>query len=755
MSKKRIKFTELLVNPTPFDYNFKPFVPRRNTQITFEQEDPKTLTLTPDQPKTMSEKKVEYDTKQYVPIEVVNWEKDIDYYLNILDNKPVPVDPIRQDLQLKLFFEDILNEKWENNIHKKPGNITLLYQDPNLIFSNIEKKKKKTKKYNLSNDKYYAVKKQKKVENLTNIGVQHSVIALKLNPLFYKTYYTREELKNYHKKYISITGLDIQFVDKPKVKHSFIKHVEELTIADGCDFCLIEYCEEHPLYVNNSGMVSVIENYKREGKKEINIKQGARDKGIENPETLFNTVKLSLSDPSPFPIADIAPGKKTLAISNNLFKAPLYHQDIDLFVVSFRTSDPQNSVIRPVKVFLTAGQVFPLQEVFAPHSKSLNIYCKNRLKMTAFSFQNRVIKMKDLDEMFPTFSEGSKRKWLKEYAEKKKDNTYVLNYRTDELLVTPENTCQYESMLLGEKLLKDEVIDNELTPWSLSKNFLKGNFYDVVGRGDPTGFGFSFVRGIKDDFKELVSSRWDLQEKCLTSQLSIETLKEEEIDSLVDYLFEQSEECGECVTQKQEEVFDTGIKIIRVIDGETEEEIVTDKEIIKEYLNERKKLKKEDKRVALKCGNCGQVGHMKTNKACPNFVEEEKMNKKKKEAYKRKVKGTICESILAVINTLSNLPYSVAFHRPVNTKKFPNYLEFVKEPIDLSTMRNKARHNKYVKYYDFLKDLELMRDNCVAYNGNEHSFTKVASEMVEIATQEYKTKKEELEYAENVLKDID
>lgn len=758
---KKLKFTELLVNPTPYEYNLQPIV-NRKAPIQFEQEHTKPQTLSPTKPRPKMEKKLKFDNTEYIPVEIIEWEKDLEFYLNILDkksNKTPDLDEYHFDLDLKLLFNDLLKEKWEDKINQPPDHIILNYQDPNLIFSPVEKKKKKKIKYNMSNDKYY-IKKTKKEENLMVLGVQHSIIALKLNSLFYKTHLTKEELRHYHRPKIDLRNLHLRFEKKNKIEHSFIKKIEELTIDDGCNFCLIEYCEEYPLYVNNTGMVSLIQEFRREGKVDIDTavkgktiehemeREATKEKLVEMEN--FNIVHLKTSDPSPFPIGDVKQGQNLLAITNNLFKAPIYKHSIKYFIVSFNRNKQFFSFIKPITAIYTVGQTLPLQEVYAPHSKALNIYCKNRLKMSAFTLHNKIIKMKDLDAMFPLFSEGSKRKWLKEYAEKRKDNTYVLNYRSDEISVIPENVCQYESMLVGDRLLKDGVMDANLTPWNLSRNFLT-NKIEIEGKGDPTGEGISFSKGFRENSKELIAKRWDIQEKSLTKRVTIKDLKKDEINELQS-LFQKDKVIEELPLKKDEDkVLKRGIKIIRIINGITEEETIEDKDIIKEYLHERKKIKKEEKKVHLKCGNCGQVGHMKTNKLCPKYVEDLRPNKKQKETYKRKMKAFLCDIIINVLNKLCKLPSSIVFQKPVNVKKFTTYLSVVNKPIDLSAMKSKARQHKYYRYCEFLEDLELMRDNCIKFNGKEHSFSKLADEMYKIGSEMGDEKRIEIENVENIL----
>lgn len=746
---KPVKFTEFLVNPKPYEYSLQPYIARQNKQFHFEQDIVRSQTLIPTKPRPKITRKIQHDYTQYIPLEYVSWEDDLELFLNHGEKKK----EIRDDLPLKLLFDNLLCEIWETQIDKPAGPIQLYYQDPNLIFTAVERKKKKIRRYNLSNDRHY-IPKKRKTEGLSQLGVQHSVVALRLHRDLFKTYFTNEELGKFHRNYFKLQQ-EIKFVRKCKITHTFIKKPDELTIEDGCDFCLVEYCEENPIFLNNSGMVSVIECFKREDKKDdLKISRAV--------EPFFNVTTLTSADPSPFPIGDVKPGKSTIVMSNNMFKVPLYKQPTDVFIVSMNGNQ---SSIREVSNFLVAGQILPLIEVYAPHSKTLNHYCKNRLRLASNTFPNRTMKMKDLDDMFPSFSEGSKRKWLKEFAEKRN----MMGSRTEDIPITPENACQYESMLVGEKLIRDGHIDINLAPWNLTKNFVKG-MIEVVGKGDPTGEGFSFLRGTKENFNQLVDERWSIQEHGLTKKITFDDLTENEAKELEENLFDISGKLDKTKVLKEEKVEPKinqvnkanksweGIKIIRIVNGFEEIEIITDKDLIRDYLNERKKIRKDDKRVQLKCGGCGQVGHMKTNKTCPNYVDESKQSKKKKDVSRRKPKNVLCESILLLVGKMFSLPYSSAFHRPVNVKKFPNYLNFIQQPIDLSTIKNKARLHKYVKYEEFLEDIKLLSANCVKYNGPDHSYSKVSQDMVAMAEEwieERDELKNELRHESNNIENND
>jgi hypothetical protein len=60
---------------------------------------------------------------------------------------------------------------------------------------------------------------------------------------------------------------------------------------------------------------------------------------------------------------------------------------------------------------------------------------------------------------------------------------------------------------------------------------------------------------------------------------------------------------------------------------------------------------------------------------------------------------------------------SKIFHFPVKKKDAPNYTDIIKNPIDLQSMKNKAKRNEYDTSDQFIGDLELMRTNAEIYNG--------------------------------------
>lgn len=59
----------------------------------------------------------------------------------------------------------------------------------------------------------------------------------------------------------------------------------------------------------------------------------------------------------------------------------------------------------------------------------------------------------------------------------------------------------------------------------------------------------------------------------------------------------------------------------------------------------------------------------------------------------------------------------------------PHYPTVIKEPMDFTTIRNKLMYNAYDSEVDFNRDMNLVFDNCVTFNGKESSYGKIATQM--------------------------
>jgi len=813
-----LNFLSLLCNEVPFDYKLKKYKVRKSPieAISFEIDDShrfrNTVSITKTGSSTIQSlsnssrnstvrdfiKKKQLDTDiqqqyeknfsfpdqvpQIVPVDVVEWENSV-----FLDDV--------EDISVKEYVDGLLNSEWDRNIFEDPSempvsknNITLFIEDPNLIFEKIEEKKTKLKKkilkfsvsekplknkYNISNDKYYQNEVKSKA-SLGTFGVQHSLPALKLDPRFYKTNHSKEELRSFHRPPVCIKNTEYVFKAVPKSKFvgNIIKKGHELTLKDSTSLAVFEYSEEFPFYVVNPGMVSLMNTYYRK-----------TDVSDEPPSDSF--IALEPEDEAPFfGFGTISPGSHLMTLTNNLFIAPVFkHSNHDFLCIV----DENEIAVRPLDTVFLVGQEFPKEEVFAPHSRKLNQFCKDRLKVAAYRIfsKGRDLLMQQLDQMFPYFSEGSKRKWLKEYSDcikKGRENVWVLKdsfsiIGEEDLrkMVTPENICQYESMLsaerrmqdLGYKCLETEDEDQEYDffapSWYLSRNFVNAangrGLLELSGSNDPSdseAFSFRKIKLRKGNesenrkiiaeqqasYKERIDDIWNRQ----IAALSQEYPPEYQPSASRPTFESQSETTGnetKCLIIKR--VYEENDKLVDKITK------IYDEKVIKAYLKARKRVKPEEKRSMLTCSSCGQSGHMKTNKSCPNFVGSSKSMKKKAEERKKPA-VLFQEKLLKLISSFMAIPFSNAFHRPVSLKKFPSYKNIIKTPMDLGTVKSKIKDSMYTHYYEFLNDLILIKDNCATYNGPSHSLTEIAENICHQATQYYELNNDEITELENNLK---
>ncbi|XP_067095788.1 bromodomain and PHD finger-containing protein 3 [Osmerus mordax] len=69
------------------------------------------------------------------------------------------------------------------------------------------------------------------------------------------------------------------------------------------------------------------------------------------------------------------------------------------------------------------------------------------------------------------------------------------------------------------------------------------------------------------------------------------------------------------------------------------------------------------------------------------------------------------------------------FSEPVDVKEVPDYLEFVSQPMDFSTMRFKLEDHGYRSLADLETDFNLMVSNCLLYNGKDTVFHRAGQRL--------------------------
>eukprot|EP01116_Phalansterium_solitarium_P000773 TRINITY_DN10637_c0_g1_i1.p1 TRINITY_DN10637_c0_g1~~TRINITY_DN10637_c0_g1_i1.p1 ORF type:complete len:1410 (-),score=241.53 TRINITY_DN10637_c0_g1_i1:155-4384(-) len=219
----------------------------------------------------------------------------------------------------------------------------------------------------------------------------------------------------------------------------------------------------------------------------------------------------------------------------------------------------------------------------------------------------------------------------------------------------------------------------------------------------------------------------------------------------------------------------------------------------------------DKKQLQLRCSECGQVGHMKTNRYCPSFkgieveaksdmasvrigddgnklifdarllqsssrkrgrnddddnYSEDDMSDGEADQFertapsRRKKRTGSTGAQVALANLFENViqdvraqPWTLAFHRPVNVKNFPDYRRVVKHPMDLSLMREHAKAFKYLSRKSFMTDVNLMVQNCYTYNRSRyHELLPLADNMQRLFNELLEQRSREFDAYEHDLK---
>lgn len=320
------------------------------------------------------------------------------------------------------------------------------------------------------------------------------------------------------------------------------KKKSDLSARDGHVF-LMEYCEERPLLLGNTGMGARLCTYYQKSSPGDQTATQLRS----GPNNLGNVLTLDPADKSPF-LGDIKAGSSQSCLETNMYRAPIYpHKVSSTDYLLIRSAKGKLSLRRIDRVYVV-GQQEPHMEVMSPVSKGVPMYSMNRLLVFMYrefrACQKRglvpAIRASELSALFANVPEVSLKKRLKMFCDFQRGSWVMKrNFRIpleEELrrMVTPENVCAFESMQAGMYRLKrlgismtnpadlssamnqlpDEAIalaaashierELQITPWNLSSNFVactnqdRGNLerLEITGVGDPSGrgLGFSYVR---------------------------------------------------------------------------------------------------------------------------------------------------------------------------------------------------------------------------------------------------------------------
>lgn len=137
----------------------------------------------------------------------------------------------------------------------------------------------------------------------------------------------------------------------------------------------------------------------------------------------------------------------------------------------------------------------------------------------------------------------------------------------------------------------------------------------------------------------------------------------------------------------------------------------------------------------------------KRNQGFDKFYEYDETTKNSTIRRRFQVGRRLNEILEDVVDGCIRYDKTKLFHYPVKKKDVPDYYEKIKNPIDLTTIKNKTKRNEYFSAQAFQDDLKLMLSNSTIYNGDESAsqITRHARLIFDFAIEKLKAKKKEIE----------
>ena len=116
----------------------------------------------------------------------------------------------------------------------------------------------------------------------------------------------------------------------------------------------------------------------------------------------------------------------------------------------------------------------------------------------------------------------------------------------------------------------------------------------------------------------------------------------------------------------------------------------------------------------------------------------------------------LCNILEVVVDNLKNANCSYLFQKPVPKKDAPDYLHYVKRPMDLSTIRERVRKLKYKSRREFRQDVQQISDNAHIYNDNRNpGIPPLADRLLELCDEELIARGVELDEAESGIEPME
>lgn len=93
-------------------------------------------------------------------------------------------------------------------------------------------------------------------------------------------------------------------------------------------------------------------------------------------------------------------------------------------------------------------------------------------------------------------------------------------------------------------------------------------------------------------------------------------------------------------------------------------------------------------------------------------------------------KNALRSELLSMVRKIEEQQFAWPFREPVDTTEVKDYLDVIKEPIDLSTIEKRIRRGDHYKSRQMLfQDLMLMVNNCKLYNDEKSTYVQCAEQL--------------------------